>query len=262
MAFYGSSFVWRGIPSESFNIFIMSPDGGESITQGSPELELITQKIPRRSRPYLLGIEENTVLSFNLSVYSPDEISAVDAGIIQRYLFGHRGYGDLIIIQEDLMDSYFRCVLTEPKIRRVGNLIVGFDAVAVCDSPYAWSFTKNLEYTYTDDNVIDNIRFVNQSDSNDYLYPKIIFTMNSFGGDFSIYNAQEERSFEFTGLSANETIEIDNDLKTIKSSKSLRRLEKFNKKWFRFVPGLNRLWISGNVASVKFVYQFARKIGG
>jgi hypothetical protein len=55
---------------------------------------------------------------------------------------------------------------------------------------------------------------------------------------------------------------MDNDLQTISSSTTLKRLSNFNKKWFRLIQGLNNLNVQGGIASFVITHSEARKIGG
>ena len=107
----------------------------------------------------------------------------------------------------------------------------------------------------------DDIVFTNKSDNSDYLYPSLVITMNSFGGDVTITNSSDaNRVFEITSLTAGEIITVDNDRGMLTSSLDLRRMGSFNKLWFRMPQGRNEFNISGNVESVVMSYDFARKV--
>jgi len=96
------------------------------------------------------------------------------------------------------------------------------------------------------------------------------FKMNVFGGDLSIVNNSDvltsgsvtyAREFLFEGLDAEEEITIDNDHQIITSSTGENRfpnLTGYN--WMRYVKGNNILDIEGNIESISFTHQFARKI--
>jgi hypothetical protein len=264
MGFGAHSFTFDNIPSETFGLYIRTSDGGEALTEGGSIVEPIIQKVYGRSKFYLLGVEETSPLTFELEFYSPNPISPFDEGRVRRWLTGHKQYKPLYVVSndEDYSDIVFNVLITSLRSFKVGNVTHGFTATVQLDSQYAWSFPQTVSYAYTEF-VNTTIRFNNLSDSNNYLYPKLVFKMNNSGGDISIKNANDQnREFKFTGLSANETITIDNDLKTISSSTGLLRLEKFNKKWFRFAPGVNVLIVVGNISSLSFTYQLSKKIGG
>ena len=263
MSFWGASFIFDGIPSELHSLYISSPDGGEVDTNGSSNVELYVENLYRKSKNYLLGAKQSPALEFDVSFNSPREITSPDVGHIQSWLFGHNQYKKLQILQSDMQDVYFNCFLTEPRVNKVGNIIRGIKAKVICDSPFAWTFPRTKTYSFTDADVNQTVNFFNLSDDNDYNYPSLVITTNEFGGDFNISLTQDNsRLFEFTGLTPNETVTINNELGTISSSTSLKRLSNFNKNWFRLVRGLNTITFTGSLSQVDMTYQFARKVGG
>lgn len=262
MAFWGSSFQFDGIPSDMYNLYISSPDDGE-VAVPSANVELFTESIYQRPKVYLYGVQQTPVLEFPIKIFTPGEIDNGVSQIIQRWLFGRMQYKKLYIMQNDMTDVYFNCIINQPEVIKNGNIITGFNANVVCDSPFAWEYQKSTTGTYTDAVVSTVQKFINLSDNTGYLYPTLQITMNILGGDIYITNLNDsDRVFSFTGLSANEVLTVNNEYNTIVSSTGLSRIATFNKKWMRFVPGLNELQILGSISSLKITYQFARKIGG
>lgn len=260
MAFWGNTFVFNGIPSETYNLYISSPDGGMVDTTGSGDVELHTQTVFRRPKPYLLGVQQTPVLSYDVQFTSPDELMVEDIRIIQAWLFGQNDYKKLQIMQFDMQDVYFNCFLTSPRIVKNGNLIKGIAGTVVCDSPFAWSFPKTVRRTYAG-SANETYVFNNVSDNNYYEYPTVIATMSNAGGSFTVKNVTDNnREFIVTGLSGNEILTVDNDHCIITSSTALRRLSNFNQNWFRLVRGVNRLEITGTLNQLDFVYSPARKL--
>lgn len=267
MAFYSSDFIFDGIPSEMYDLHITSRDDGADVTtESASNVTPYLQEIFRRPVQYLYGVQQTPILSFPVTLNSPNEITATDFGQIGKWLFGTQNYKKLQVCQGDMRHMYFNCFLTAPQIQRVGNLIVGCGATVTCDAPWGWEFPKTETFSYTlgGYTIASVERINNTSDNTFYTYPTMSFTMNVFGGELSIINQDDDdREFLFTGLSPNEVITIDNDLQMITSSISgVYRLLNFNKNWMRYVSGINNLEISGNIASVSFTHQFARKIGG
>ena len=181
----------------------------------------------------------------------------------QAWLFGHATYKKLQIMQPDLQDMYFNCILSSPQVFKSGNMIKGFSCRVICDSPFGWAFPKVSTYTYTSSQNNLALLFMNLSNDNYYLFPTVQITMNSFGGSFSITNTSDgSRIFGFTALSPNEIITVNNDLGIVTSSTGFKRLANFNKNWLRFKKGANSLLINGQAASLRLTYSFAKKIGG
>lgn len=266
MAFYGCSFIYNDIPSELYGLKIMDIDSQEiSKTMGSSSMEIMEQKIFRRAQPYFYGSTPAPKLQFALSAYSESEMDAEMFQLVQKWLFSSRSYKKLQIDQVDIRDIYFDCIMTDPTINRVGNLIQGFSCTVLCNSPYAWMFPTTTNYTYTAPIVDSSVVYYNASDdTGSYLYPTLVITMNNIGGDISITNSSDSsRVFSFTGLSADEVLTVNCSTQTISSSTGLKRLSNFNKKFLRLVPAVNNLRIQGNVANVAMTVQYtARKIGG
>jgi len=258
MSFWGYTFVFDGVPSETYNLYISTPEGG-GLTEGagSGDVELLTQTVFRNPKPYLLGVQQAPVLSFDIQVLSPDELMMDDIRIIQSWMFGQQTYKKLQVVQYDMKPYYFNCFLTSPRIVKTGNKINGMSGTVVCDSPFAWEFEK----TFTHDTSNDSFTIYNSSDDNYYTYPTITITMDSFGGDFTLTNTNDNsRVFEFIGLDADEVVTIDNERNIITSSTGLRRLSYFNKNWFRMIRGGNSISVSGNHAGFSIAYNPARKV--
>lgn len=267
MGFYGRSFIFDGQPSELFGLYISNIDANAiNESMGSSSMEIKEKKIFRKPAPYFLGSTPTPKLEFPFSTYADQEIDASAFEIIQKWLFSSRTYKKLQIDQPDLQNIYFNCILNDPKVSRVGDIIQGLKCTVVCDSPYAYKFPQTTTYTYSA-SVIDSTEiYYNMSDDDgDYLYPlSLVVTMNNEVGGFSITNLDDSnRVVSFTGLLADEVLTISPTYQTISSSTGLKRLGNSNKKFLRLVPNRNRLRIQGNVASIQMINQFiAKKISG
>lgn len=267
MSFYARNFIYNGVMSQELGLTISSANA-ESTTDSGSNVNPIIQKIYRRPVNYLLGVEQAPNLTFPVSFNSESKINAVLAAKVELLLFGKMGYKKLQVIQPDMSDFYWNCFLTDPQLKTVGGEIVGWDATVNCNAPWGFSFQKTAIYPtsstfYTPPIANIQIAYNNRSGNNDYSYPIIEFTMGVAGGSFGIINTSDDnRTFSFTGLSANEVITVDNDLQIITSSTGLYRLNKFNKKFLRLVYGLNNLVFNGGVKQVKIKQTNAQKIGG
>ena len=185
MSFYARDFIFNGIPSQELGLTISS-DGPESSNAAGSDVELKTIKIYRRSTNYLVGVEQAPSLSFPISLNSEKKITAQFAAQVERKLFGQIGpYKKLQVIQPDMDSYYWDCFLTSPQRKRNGGEIVGWDATILCDAPWGKSFEKTYTYNFT--STLNNyaMDYNNRSGNNDYTYPKIQFTMNNAGGNFS-----------------------------------------------------------------------------
>lgn len=263
MSFYAKSFVYAGKVSEEYNLEIANIDGGGVTSNSSSgQVDIIKQMLFRRPRPYFYGVYYSDSLVFPVSFFSPDEITAVDASQISSWLFGNLEYKDLAIIQPDMDSFYIRCIFTNPQTVRAGNVIVGFNCDCICDSQFAYEYEKTTTYSFSGSPSGSPITFYNFSDYQGYLNPTVEFTMSG-SGNFSIVNTSDNnRAFTFTGLSGSEIVTVNNDLCIIESSLGVTRLSAFNKNFLRFVPGVNRLTVTGNISELNITYQFLKRIGG
>jgi len=265
MSFYAANFIYDSIISSEYGLRISSDNSNES--SSGANVELYTQQIYRRPKVYLLGVQQAPVLTIPIYITVPDQLSSTESSVISKWLFGRMNYKKLQIIQSDMQYVYYNCIFTDPTVERVGNVIRGYHSNIVCDSPFAWEYPKTLTYNYQSLKpqyaIGGSLVINNTSDNADYTYPSVEFTMNNSGGLLSITNATDgSRVFSFTGLSAGETIAVDNDIQTITSSISgANRLSNFvDYKWLRYVPGINTLWILGDITTISFTHQFAKKI--
>ena len=260
MAFYGRNFIFGGVPSENYNLTISSVES-DSSTPG-PDVELMTTKIYRRPKVYLYGVSQKPVIQFPIVFNTPYELTSEDFSLAAAWLLGKQTFTKLEIIQEDMVGIFFNCFLTAPEIQKTGNIITGLKVLAVCDSPFAWTYPIVTNYPFGSPPSSYALTFDNYSHDSYYLFPKIEFQMAG-AGDLSITNTSDaSRLFNFTGLSSGEIITVDNDLEIVTSSLSIARLPKFNLNFLRFAPGRNNLLVTGNISYLKLTYSFTKKIGG
>jgi len=269
--FYGSTFIFDDIPGENYNLCILDFEktGGEGDSSAGSESKIYKTWLYRKPKPYFYGRSFETPLSFDFTVGSFDPIIGIDRSLIERWLLGRNTYLPLQICQDDISSVYFNVIFTSAKNKYIGNIHQGITLNAECDAPFGFTEEKTYSCTVDGDGSITNstFNFDNQSDDTDYLYPSIVFQTNDIGTSVSLTNNTDEgRSFAFGGIgydpiSVNETITVNNYNQTIVSDSGLRRLSKFNKKWFRLLPGINSLTLVGGLLSFQIVYKFARKIG-
>lgn len=262
MGFYAKNFIYDGIMSSEYGLSITSSSDSDS-TSGA-DVNLYTQQIYRRPKLYLTGVQQSPALSIPIDINVPVELSATEDSVISKWLFGSLNYKKLQIVQPDMQYVYYNCIIAGKQTKRVGNIIRGYSGVISCDSPFAWEFPKTISRSYNEHNYLSVDSFVinNTSDNADYTYPTVSFTMNSYGGDLSIINSSDSnRNFLFTGLLPNEVITVDSDLQIITSSLGYNRLPNFiDYNYMRYVKGANDLVVSGNIISLSFTHQFARKM--
>jgi hypothetical protein len=265
LSFFSYEFIYNGIPSSTYGLFISSVNTSGIIDspQGSG-IVLFTKKILRNPKNFLYGVSQEPVLEFDLQFTSEDSISAQDRSVIGSWLFGQQDYKHLQILQDDMQHIYFNCIITESSVIYVGNLCKGWKAHVVCDSPFAYEYPKTVTESFSGSAIVSKSVSINNTSADSYyVYPIVTFTTSATGDGFSITNASDAgRIFSFSGILANETITIDCLKQIISSDTGLMRVSKFNLNWFRLVPNVNNLTIVGGITNYSIVYEVARKVGG
>jgi len=264
MSFYGLEFIYNDISSINYGLYISKIDGNgvDEASIGS-EIELITKKILRNPVEFLYGVEQTPVLEFDIEFTSQNPLYAADRNVISAWLFGQQNRAKLQILQCDLQDIYFNCLLTSSQVTYVGNLAYGFKAHVICDSPFAWEYPKIITKTFSGSAIVnEGITVYNLSADNYYTYPTVSFTTSAIGNYCTIVNTTDNnRSFSFTGLLANETITVDCNKQIITTNSGLKRVSNFSLGWLRFIRGVNLLTIQGGITNYSITYPVARKVG-
>jgi hypothetical protein len=263
LAFYGTSFVYNGTPSEIYGLTISNVDqSGVVANPASGESETIEDYVYRRATPFFYGVRTNSRLEFPITLFSGSEITAVDANLIIDWLFDEPEYKKLVICQADMDNQSANVRFTDAQTLRMGNLIYGISGTCKMDSQYFWEYPKTYVYTFTGNPVSGSMIFYNLSSEKEYLKPVLTLTANSSGGDVTLINLSDDsREFIFTGLVANEVISIDCNLGIVESSLGTPRLSAFNKNFMRFVKGRNILTVSGAISQLDVAVKWARRLG-
>jgi hypothetical protein len=269
-SFYAYDFVYDDIPSQKWDLKIITfEDGGLFNGVGSSDVNIITQRVLRKSKPYYLGRTQETVLEFPLTFGTAAPISGMDRDLISAWLFGRSIYKRLYILQDDLNGAYFNCLLTKPEPLYIGGLNYAFTCNVTCDSPWAYSSLKTVSGSISDLSPTVNIDIYNNSSEDEYLYPMINFDMSTPGAHwahervFRIINNTDDlnRPFTFIDVYAGDNITVDNDLQIVTLNSYNPNLpfprtsqvdgtiyntilEMFNKNWLRLMPRNNNITIS------------------
>lgn len=280
--FYGFDFIFDGVPSQAFDMKIVTfEDGGLFDGVGSSEVEILTQQVLRKSKPYYLGRTQSTVLQFPLTFARASEVSGMDRNLISKWLFGRGGYKKLQIIQDDLNGAYFNCFMKTPVPQYIGNMNYAFTCTVTCDSPFAYMPQTVISASATvSSDIPSDYSFYVESAEDDYIYPLVEFKLKDGGTKFAIRNETDNARLFVLGpttttpplpLVANDHVIVDNNLQIIQAQYTVRPINYlFQCKWFRLLPGLNELSVWGTtsdpdtskIESFSITYSDRVKIGG
>lgn len=255
---YGAlSFIFDGVPSEKFGLFLCNiNETGKQTNEGGGNIKVHTDKTPLMDYNYLMGVEYDEVFEFKMTFGSLEPRDKFDISLINNWLIGHSEYKKLQILQHDMTNIYYNCIINDYKVVSFANYAYAFECTVICDRP--WALGNNRKFKYRVGTAIHN----NCSHTNKLTYPKLTFTTNSPNAIVSIKNISNNGwETRFEGLSAGETIVVDNQLQLITSSLGLYRLGNFNKHWLELIPRVNKLEIQGNIDEIVIEYGEVRKVG-
>lgn len=259
MSFYAKTFVFDGTASDSYGLFCAKRDsGGVDASPLGSEIEIIEDYVNRRETPYFYGVLFNSKLSFPISFFSETAIPRERVSEISRWLFGLPTYRQLKIIQDDMGDIYYNCMLTQNNLICIGNKVFGFESTVICDSPWAYG----NDFTFTKSTVTGTVIINNNSDNSRYTKPLMTLEFSSGQSNVSVENTTDTGSdkMTFTSVSSGEIITIDNDLRTISSTVASIQ-NRFNGKYIYLVQGNNSITLTGNFSKFTVTYTPARKVG-
>jgi len=262
-SFYGFNFEYNGVSSATFDLKIVTfSDGSLFSGKGSSDVNVLSQRVLRKSKPFYLGRTQEPVLEFPLTFGTARPISALDRDAISAWLFGRASYKRLYILQDDLNGAYFNCMLKEPEPQYVGGLNYAFTCLVSCDSPFAYGPEKIISGSGTA-GATSTLEIYNSSSEDEYLYPTVHFLLS--GTSYYMINySDSERLTSFEDIPYNPVeITLDNDLQMITSDRT-GLLTYFNNNWFRLVPKYNLVTIYSpgtlDLFEIKYTERF--KIGG
>lgn len=152
--FNGYDFVFDGKSSISENLKMLYTESkGFEETQGIPEKEYSTFKAVRSSKWHISGVEHKEPLKLDIQIMFHGDGEneyrklnpILDRNLISKithWLFDKTGYGRLQILSDDLRDLYFNVVFESPEYITLDGNIIGFKAVAMCDTIGAYEEKK------------------------------------------------------------------------------------------------------------------------
>lgn len=269
--FSATYFTYAGTYSGEYGLMIADFDEENVVETTSFSPSISTVQARRLNRHFLGEITYSEMPTYEFSIISATPMTLSDRRNALSWLLGHNTYQDLIFHQTNLdgtvMDDFkFRCVFSNVSLIYVNTSCCGFRITANFDSPFARGKESVLSVNLSSTSTVPYVDKVinNTSDINDYVYPFITYTMDAVGSmsnALTIYNASDDSLYQRpttiwlynsssnpAGMSAGDTITIDNELKLIKNSDQSKKevLGCFNKNWLRLKKGPNTLRIYGH----------------
>ena len=265
MSFYGCSFIYDGIPSEEFGVFVYDfKNVSQSDGTLGTEISISEDRINRLSTPLHYGIIDNSPLEFDLVFGSLEPLDRHDVAAIGGWLTGHSSYKKFVMVQSDMELYHYKAIITGIDIVPWSGKPIAFKAHIRCDSPYAYMELNN--YSASIKSGID-AKFDNRSNVNRYYLPKRFeiscVTSGLSSNGLIIKNTTTGEEYKFTGLPKSNTVTsivIDCNRRIITSSTLSNPYDYFNFVFPKFIRGLNTLSCSSPV-SIEISRDFPMNIG-
>lgn len=268
MAFLGCSFIFDGIPCEQYELMLYDiGEYAQSSGKFASGVSVIEEKLPKRWKPYFYGTKIDNTLEFTLvfgvnerRIDSGEHLDRYEMAEIAAWLTGHDGYRWLEIMQEDLINIRYKCIITSLEVVEENGVPWALSASVKCDSPYAYNYPA--EYKYEIDGESE-IFFYNESSHGFDYEPVIEFEIKS-GNSFGIVNHMDADSvIQFSSLpSAIKTLRIDNDRRIVTTGDSgINPYPYFNFGFLKLKRGENHLTVNGN-GILKIQCEFPVNVGG
>lgn len=267
---YGAHFEYSGTSSRRYGLIIANVET-ERLNQISGTTQSITLFNKSTMKRYLIDDDySDSPITIEVEIITDHQkiIDPYEKRTIERWLFNQTRYQKFYIDMAD--DStgesfeykdgvykklYLNCRFVNPVRLEYNGGIVGYKATLEADSNmwYQDKTTKTFSLNHEATDSHSMISVVVDTDSKYFTYPKVTITTGSIGGDIIISNYSDDstRSTRFNQLSANTSVILNGETNYI----SGQNFEKFYKQNFpRLIDGTNHVYVTGNVATLKFEF--------
>lgn len=269
MAMFGKYFEYDGHTSNEFNVAIASMDEVDEYPSGLTRTVNQGQINRYKFRPNYFETIYEEPLQFDITLmkdicvdndpyFTRSEYRAIASWLTRsEYPILFHMIDDEDIYDED---EYYFGVFSDIKNNAVGD-IVGITATFTCDSPFAYSEEKKVEFDKTSEKNI----YVNTD--TDMIYPIIDIKFNG-ATSVSIENKTDNKqSLDINLKNTQDEIHVDCENLIIKDSDGenlalydLGIDDPSDLYWLRLLHGDNDILVTGDV-TVTFTYRECRKVG-
>lgn len=251
-------FIYADVSSDVYDVYMCQIGSNVDTDSNDEASNLITSTTPYIDNWHLHGKNKSEPLKFNITIAQKDGnyIDSYKERELKKWLCKNK-YNWLQVMQDDLYDIQYNCILVNPQKVNVARMSAGLRFNVICNSDKAWTGLRNKLYTSINS---FNFDFNLSTDYDDYiLYPTLIIkpTLN---GDISIKNNVTNKVLTIKDCVSTETIIIDNNYNIITSDKRIL-LDKWNKQYFNLIEGINNITLIGNF-TMEMQYRLPVRVGG
>lgn len=247
-------FIFDGVKSIDMGIYLIRVSSGMIQSPFFGGLSIEEERAKNKIVPYHYGVSKEPI-EFTILIspiekeWTPQLRNKVGRWLIQdKYKPFQTG--------DDMGKIYYAICTEAPNFELAMNL--GYlELTFRTNSPYAWTMPYIESFNLLNNNTTTIIEIENKSNVLSYFYPKMEISLLQLNG-----NATNTKQIKIKNLSdggrefilginndlvGNEVIGIDNENGIIKTGNQIHNnvFTKFNRKWLRFVYGVNRLEVTG-----------------
>ncbi len=289
-------FTYDGFPSYVYGLrFVWIERSPDTVMTSAKTRNFIKN---RASNKFSISKSEyEDPLEFDAEIVSDRVLMESEVREIYRNFFDKNQFKELKIEASNGNNIHFNCIITSPE-RTEGGIdgsfgVLGFKVKIICDAPWGWTdevvVSPNLTYeSYEGNSEIKFAKFFvyNYSDSQDYIYPTLTFSVlpnnecsktTRIGSESSCVACNYKETCQSVGI--NKAMIINNtdsetrgtcviagdnriDMVMIPSvglikSNGGNLISNTNKKFFRLLPGKNEIYVE-NIGDIKISYKEAR----
>lgn len=259
MGYTTLDFIFDNKSGSAYDLYLMQIGSSDDEVDLGLNYDIISDSTSI-SGNYLFGMTNNKPLTFPISFMSAKPIDNYTLSAIARWLFSHKKYKKLQILEDGMENMYYLCKLNNPKKIKIGNQTYGYKCDVVCDCQYAHMNPTKIVRTKTTNPM--TIMINNTCDSNEIKYPKIKLYPNKANGTISILNQANGIESKITNLIQGEVITLDSKYKIIESDRLNNNFDRFNGLFTELNPSVNNLTITGDISKIEIEYELLRSIGG
>lgn len=209
---------------------------------------------------------DSSPLSFETEIISDTPIRELDQDAIKGWLFNRPTFAKFYtdetkddafeVVDGEQHDVYIECVFYNPTAILYAGGVFGWKCQCMTSSPMAIQETIIKTLSGGASQPIDiNV----ETDISDYTYPVMVITGAATSGDIEIRNLTDNRVFRVIDVPSSCTLYVDNALGTITDDTGVSFYDRLaDRKFLRFLPGVNQFEFNDNIQSVQFRWNNAR----
>lgn len=270
----GCHFTYADVSSREYSLWFAHCDTSEYQAINGTTKSVTVFNSRGNKRYFVADSYDDSPITIDVEFITDDEraLSVREIRDIERWLFNRKNYYKLYIdIADDCLAEsyqivdgvekrfYFNCRFINPSKIYGNGGTVGFKATMECDSYVLWQETMmktfNIGNTAASQSAVISLDI--DSETYDYVYPKVTITMAQAGGDIYITNNTDDTSriTSFKSLTGEIEFVINGNTNYISGNNYIKF---YDRNFIRLVPGTNNIGVVGAISTIKFEWENRR----